>query len=42
MELFKNDEKCFLIHVKSAFRYRDIYIFVLTIWLGRKPAWQKS
>ena len=29
---FKTDEKCFLFHVKSYFRSRDIYIFVLTFW----------
>ena len=27
---FKNDEKCFLFHVKSSFCSQDIYIFILT------------
>ena len=26
----KNDEKCFLFHVKSSFRSQDIYVFMLT------------
>ena len=33
---FKNDEKCFLAHLKSYFRSQDIYIFVLTFWSCRK------
>ena len=31
-KLFKNDEKCFLIHLKNSFRCQDIYVFVLTFW----------
>ena len=30
MELFKNDEKCFLFHVKNSFLSQDIWIFNLT------------
>ena len=30
--LFKNDEKCFLFHLKSSFRSQDIEVFVLTFW----------
>ena len=29
---FKNDEKCFLFHLKSSFCSQDNYIFVLTFW----------
>ena len=29
---FKNDEKWFLFHDKSSFRFQDIYVFVLTLW----------
>ena len=36
---FKNDEKCFLFHVKRSFCSWDIYIVVLTFWLHRKKAW---
>ena len=32
MIAFKNDEKCFLFHLKSSFRSQDIYIFVLTFF----------
>ena len=32
----KNDEKCFLFHLKRSFRSRDIYAFVLTFWSCRK------
>ena len=32
----KNDEKCFLFHIKNSFCSWDIYIFVLTFWLCRK------
>ena len=32
----KNDEKCFLFHLKSSFRSEDIYIFVLNFWSCRK------
>ena len=28
---FKNDEKCFLFHLKSSFRFHDIYVFVTTL-----------
>ena len=35
-QLFKNDEKCFLFHVKSSFRSQDILIFVITFWACRK------
>ena len=28
--LFKNDEKCFLFHLKSSFRFQDIYVFIMT------------
>ena len=31
---FKNNEKCFLLHVQSSFRFWEIYIFVLTFWLS--------
>ena len=30
MELFKNDEKCFLFHVKNSFLSQDTWIFNLT------------
>ena len=33
---FKNDEKCFLFHLKSSFSSQDIYIFVSTCWSCRK------
>ena len=33
---FKNDEKCFLFHLKSSSRSLDIQIFVLTFWLCRR------
>ena len=33
---FKNDEKCFLFHLKSSFRSRDIWIFVLNFWSCRE------
>ena len=29
---FKNDEKCFLVHLENSFRSQDIDIFVLTFW----------
>ena len=35
---FKNDEKCFLYHLKSSFRSQDIYIFVMTFWSYRKSS----
>ena len=34
-KLFKNDEKCFLFHLKSSFRSIDIQIFILTFWSSR-------
>ena len=37
---FKNDEKCFLFHLKSSFRSQDILIFVLSFWSCRKAAWE--
>ena len=33
---FKNNEKCFLYHLKSPFRSQDILIFVLNFWPFRK------
>ena len=36
---FKNDEKCFLFHVKSSFLSSYIYIFILIFWLCRKNVW---
>ena len=33
---FKNDEKCFLFHLKSSFRSQGIWIFVLTFWSCRR------
>ena len=33
---FKNDEKGFLFHDKSAIHSGDIYIFALAFWLCRK------
>ena len=33
---FKNNQKCFLFHLKSSPRFQDIYIFVLTFWPCRK------
>ena len=33
---FKNDGKWFLFHLKSSFRSKDTYIFVLTFWPRRK------
>ena len=29
---YKNDENCFLFHLKSSFRSQDIYDFVTTFW----------
>ena len=34
--VFKNDEKWFLFHLKSSFHSQDIQIFVLTFWSCRK------
>ena len=34
-KLFKNDEKCFLFHLKSSLRSIDIRIFILTFWSCR-------
>ena len=36
MIVFKNDEKCFLSHLKNSFCSQDIYIFVLNFWQSRK------
>ena len=36
---FKKAKKCFLFHLKSSFRSQDIYIFVLSFWSCKKPAW---
>ena len=36
---FKNDEKCFLFHLKSPFSSQDIWIFVLTVWSCGKTTW---
>ena len=36
---FKNDEKCFLLHLKTSFRSQYISNFVLTFWPCRKTAW---
>ena len=33
---FKDDEKCFLSHLKSSFCSQDIKVFVTTFWLCRK------
>ena len=33
---FKNNEKCFLFHLKSSFCSQDIYVFVLTFWSCNK------
>ena len=33
---FKNDEKCFLFHIKSSFRSQDIWVFVMTFCSCRK------
>ena len=33
---FKNGEKCFLFHLKSFFRSKDVYVFVTTFWPCRK------
>ena len=30
------------IYVKNSFRFRDIYIFLLTFWLGRKHLDKKA
>ena len=35
---FKNDEKCFLFHLKSSFRSQDIWVFVLTFWSWEETA----
>ena len=35
-KLFKNNEKCFLFHLKSSFHSHDIQMFVLTFWSCRK------
>ena len=39
---FKNDEKCFLFHLKSSFRSKDLSIFVSTFWSCWKTAWLES
>ena len=36
---FKNDEKCFLFHLRSSFLSQDILVFVLTFWSRKKTAW---
>ena len=33
---FRNDEKCFLFHLKNSFRSQDIEIYALTFWSRRK------
>ena len=33
---FENDEKCFLIHLKSSFRSQDTSVFITTFWSCRK------
>ena len=33
---FRNDEKCFLFHLKSFFRSQDIWDFISTFWSCRK------
>ena len=38
---FKNDEKCFLFHVKSLFRSLDIYVSVLTFRRAEKQLNEK-
>ena len=35
---FKNDETCFLFHLKISFHSKDIQIFVLTVGSYRKTA----
>ena len=35
-KLFKNDEKCFLFHLKSCYRSQDILVFVASFWSCRK------
>ena len=37
---FKNEEKCFLFHLKSSFDSQDISVFVLTFWSCIKMAQQ--
>ena len=32
LKALKNNEKCFLCHLKSFFRSQDIQVFVLTFW----------
>ena len=36
MTALKNDEKCFLFHLKSSFRFQNICIFILAFWSYRK------
>ena len=36
---FKNDEKCFLFHLKSFLHSQDISILVLIFWSYRKTVW---
>ena len=38
---FKNDEKYFLLHLKSSSFSLDIQIFVLNFWSCRKTAWSE-
>ena len=33
---FKNDEKCYLLHLKSSFRSQDIQVFFTAFWSCRK------
>ena len=39
---FKNDENCFLFHLKSSFCSQDISIFALTFWSCRKRLDEKG
>ena len=33
---FKDDENCFLFHLKRSFRSQDVYVFVMIFWSCRK------
>ena len=32
----KNDEECFLFHLKTSFRSQDIHVFIITFWSCKK------
>ena len=36
---FRNDRTCFLFHLKSSFRFQNIWIFITTTWSSRENSW---